>query len=89
MRGLNCRCVMTAFVVVCGVAVPLRAQTSAGQPPAVESSPALWGADEIVPPPQNLWVIEARKLDLKEGRDNCLAVPRGAGVKAAARRGRA
>jgi membrane-associated phospholipid phosphatase len=51
MRGLNCRCVVTAFVVVCGVAMPLRAQTSADQPPAVESgpaSPALWRADEIV-----------------------------------------
>lgn len=51
MRGLNFRCVMTAFFVVCGVAVPLRAQTSADQPPAVESgpaSPALWRADEIV-----------------------------------------
>ena len=51
MRGLNCRCVMTAFFVVCGVAVPLRAQTSTDQPPAVESGTAsapLWRADEIV-----------------------------------------
>jgi len=42
---------MTAFFVVCGVAVPLRAQTIADQTPAVESGPtwpALSRAEEIV-----------------------------------------
>jgi membrane-associated phospholipid phosphatase len=51
MRGLNCRCVVTAFFLACGVAVPLTAQTSADQPAAVESgpaSPALGRPDEIV-----------------------------------------
>jgi membrane-associated phospholipid phosphatase len=51
MRGLNCRCVLTAFFLTCGVALPLTAQTSADQPAAVESgpaSPALGPADEIV-----------------------------------------
>ena len=51
MRGLSVRCVLPALFVVCGVAVPLRAQTSTDQPPAVESGTAsapLWRADEIV-----------------------------------------
>jgi membrane-associated phospholipid phosphatase len=51
MRGLHVRCVITALVVACGVAVPLRAQTPADQPAALESAsawPALWRADEIV-----------------------------------------
>jgi membrane-associated phospholipid phosphatase len=42
---------MAAFFVMCGLTVPLRAQTNADQPPAVESgpaSPALWRADESV-----------------------------------------
>ena len=51
MRDLNFRCVVSVVFVVCGMAMPSRAQSLADQPAAVESgtaSPALWRADGIV-----------------------------------------
>jgi membrane-associated phospholipid phosphatase len=51
MRDLTDGCVLIVMVAVCGVATPLRAQTNADHPSAVESaaaSPALWRAGKIV-----------------------------------------
>ena len=51
MRNLSYHCVTALFLAMCGVAAPLRAQTSVEQPPTIESAsktPHLLRAGEIV-----------------------------------------